>query len=206
MEIETLTVGQLQTNCYLVWDRISRRSIILDPGDDAELIINRLRDLNLHPQLILATHGHYDHLLAAHELKWAFNIPLHLHASDAFLVRRLRESTFHWLGTESGPPPAIDRFLKENEVIRFGQSSLSVLETPGHTPGSICLISQNSSTIFSGDTLFHQGVGRTDLSYSSPTALENSLEKLFKLPADTVVYPGHGGTTTVGTASAGIRF
>lgn len=206
MGIEKLIVGQLQTNCYLVWDQSSREAILIDPGDDAELIANRARDLDLNPILIVATHGHFDHLLAANELKWAWGVSLALHKKDAFLVRRLRSSTRHWTGQESGPAPEIERFLKESDLVSFGQKSLSILETPGHTPGGISLYDREEGRLFSGDTLFKRGFGRTDFEYASTADLENSLQKLFKLPPETIVYPGHGAPTTIGAESVRIRF
>jgi len=198
MEIEKLIVGQLQTNCYLVWDKKTREGIIIDPGDDAEYIISRIKDLEIKPQMILATHGHFDHVLAVFELKLAFKIPFLIHHHDLFLLKRADKTADWFAGIKDGFVPSADGFLKESEKISFGQNSqLKVIETPGHSPGGVAFFSRG--VLFSGDTLFKQGVGRTDFSYCSQSDLINSIKnKLFKLPNETIVYPGHGEETTIG--------
>ncbi len=196
MGIEKLTVGQLATNCYLVWEDKKRETIIIDPGDDADFILRRILDRKLNPRAIVATHGHFDHILAVTELKLALDIPFLINEKDLFLLKRARESARHYLGVEVDPMTLPDKFLKRNEEIKFGQEKLKVLETPGHTPGSISLVSKGM--VFTGDTLFAEGVGRTDFKYSSKEDLNKSLKKLSKLPGNTLVYPGHGDETTIG--------
>lgn len=195
-----MVVGRLQTNCYLASCSKTGEAVIIDPGDDGDFITKRIGDLGLKPRLILATHGHFDHVLAVTELRLAFKIPFLVHESDLFLLKRLRRTAEYFLGydacPEVGEGPVPDRFLKEGDLIRFGKEKLGVVETPGHTPGGISFY--GDSALFSGDTLFHRGVGRTDLSYASADELIDSLEKLFKLPAKTVVYPGHGPRTMIG--------
>jgi len=195
MKIERLVVGQLETNCYLVWDQESSQGVIIDPGDAADLIINKIRDFDFQPQLILATHGHVDHLLAAEELRLAFKIPFLLHPNDLFLLKKIPASARYWLGIKAVLTPKVDQLIKEGDLIRFGQESLKVIETPGHSPGSVCFY--RKGVLFSGDTLFYQSVGRTDFSYGSSTQLQNSIKKLFCLPEKTTVYPGHGPVTTI---------
>lgn len=205
MRIERLIVGQLQTNCYLAWPHFSplageanpqdNGAIIIDPGDDADFIIRKIQDLKLQPTFIVATHGHFDHVLAVTELRLAFKIPFLIHQADLFLLKRLQETTKYFTGTETDPILPPDEFVKEGDLIKFGNEKLKVIETPGHTPGSIALFTPG--ILFSGDTVFAQGVGRTDFAYASPKKLENSLKKLFKLPNKTVVYPGHGSTTAI---------
>lgn len=198
MEIEKLIVGQLQTNCYLVWEKKTNEGVIIDPGDDAEYILNRLRDLEIKPQMILATHGHFDHVLAVFELKMALKIPFLIHPQDLFLLKRADKTADYFTGIKDGFVPSADGFLKENEKISFGQNSqLKVIETPGHSPGGVAFFSRG--VLFSGDTLFKQSVGRTDFSYcSQPDLIKSIKNKLFKLPNETVVYPGHGEETTIG--------
>jgi len=212
VDIERLSVGQLQTNCYLVSCPETKEAVVIDPGDDGGFIIRRIGDLGLKPKLVLATHGHFDHVLAVVELKLAFNIPFLIHKKDLFLLKRLRKTAEYFLGYDACPEavgPEVDQYVKEGGTILFGNEELKVIETPGHTPGSICLTHfgsgrrnssgvENGGILFSGDTLFHQGVGRTDFSYASSEDLMKSLRKLFKLPDDTVVYPGHGPETTIG--------
>lgn len=195
--IERLIVGQLQTNCYLVWDEKSRGAVIIDPGDDADFIIRKIQDLELKPELILVTHGHFDHVLAIPELKLAFQIPFLMHKKDLFLLKRSRETAKFFTGKEADSPLAPDKFIKENDFIKFGQRKLKTLENPGHSPGGVSFFSRG--LLFSGDTLFNQGIGRTDYSYASEKELIDSIKnKLFKLPNETRVYPGHGEETTIG--------
>jgi len=198
MKIEKLVVGQLQTNCYLVWDEKSKEAVIIDPGDDAGFIINKIQDYQLRPKLILATHGHFDHVLATTELKLAFGIPFLMHQADLPILKRIQSTTKYFLGREADPAPKVDKFLKGGEQVDFGKESLKVIETPGHSPGGVAFYAPG--ILFSGDTLFKQGVGRTDLAYSSTAQLNNSLKKLFQLPEKTVVYPGHGPKTTINAA------
>ncbi len=198
MEIEKLIVGQLQTNCYLVWEKETNEGVIIDPGDDAEYILNRIKDLEIKPKVILATHGHFDHVLGVFELKMALKIPFLIHRKDLFLLKRVDKTADYFTGIKDGFVPSADAFLKENKKISFGQNSqLKVIETPGHFPGGVAFLSRG--VVFSGDTLFKQGVGRTDFSYCSQADLIDSIKnKLFKLPDKTIVYPGHGEETTIG--------
>ncbi len=198
MEIERLIVGQLQTNCYLAWDKENGEGIIIDPGDDAEYILNRIKDLGIKPKVILATHGHFDHVLAVFELKMALKIPFLIHSKDLFLLKRIDKTADYFTGIKDGLVPSADSFLKENEEISFGRNfQLKVIETPGHSPGGVAFFSRG--VVFSGDTLFKQGVGRTDFTYCSQSDLINSIKnKLFELPDKTIVYPGHGEETTIG--------
>lgn len=196
MKIETLILGQLETNCYLVYDDKTKETIIIDPADEGTFIIQKILDLGLNPKLIIATHGHFDHLLGASEVKLAFNIPFLMHKADLPILKRTQETSSYFLGIAVDPPPPVDKFIKEGEKISFGKASLKVIETPGHTPGGICLYTQG--ILFSGDTLFANGIGRTDLSYASHEQLICSIkEKLLKLPEETTVYSGHGITTTI---------
>jgi glyoxylase-like metal-dependent hydrolase (beta-lactamase superfamily II) len=195
MRIEKLIVGQLATNCYLVWEEKTRPAIIIDPGDDADFIVQKIQDFKITPLAIITTHGHFDHVLASLELKLAFNIPFVIHQADLFLLKQAQESTKYFLGIDVDPPAQPDKLVKEGDVISFGKEKLEVLETPGHSPGGISLLGKG--IVFSGDTVFADGFGRTDFSYGSKKELEKSLKKLFKLPDDTVVYPGHGEETTI---------
>ncbi len=220
MKIVTLTVGQMGTNCYLVYDEDTSRCIIIDPGEDADFITTTILENKLSPQAILLTHGHYDHCLAVLDLKLNFDLPIYLHEKDLFLYKNAQKSAHFWFpvspvkgrspasGGERGlnlQLPPIDHFLADQEIISFGQSFLQVIHTPGHTPGSVCFISpvkgRNGTaerdlnlSLFTGDTLFADGVGRTDLSYSSSEDLQKSLQILHELPDATLIYPGHGET------------
>ena len=202
MKIEKLVVGQLQTNCYLAWDEKSipsngiKDAVIIDPGDDADYIIRKIQDFELKPKLILATHGHFDHVLAVPELKLAYGIPFLMHEADLFLLKRSKETAKYFTGAQADPPLMPDKFFKERDLIKFGKERLKVIETPGHSPGGVSFFSRG--VIFDGDTLFYRGIGRYDFSYASKEGLFNSIDKLFKLPDKTRVYPGHGEETTIG--------
>lgn len=210
MKIERLVVGLLATNCYLVWDENNvpsngiKEAIIIDPGDGGEFIIKKIQDFELKPKLIVATHGHVDHILAVTELKLAYRIPFYLHQADSFLLKRTQSSARYWFGVEADPPPKVEKFIKEGDLIKFGKEKLKVIETPGHSPGGVALYSRG--VLFSGDTLFRQGLGRTDFSYASEKELIKSIKKLFKLPENTKVYPGHGEETTIKAEKASFSF
>ena len=213
MEITCLTVGDLATNCYLVTDEDTGETLIIDPGDEGDFISTTLLEKKLIPQAIILTHGHYDHCLAVLELKLNFNIPIYLHQADLFLYQNAHQSSVFWnsslrRGTDlpagrqarqftSLKPPPIDFYISDQQIIPFSQSSLQVLHTPGHTPGSCCFLGSNNhepitnNVLFTGDTLFAEDVGRTDLSYSSLGDLQKSLKKLRQLPPETLIYPGH---------------
>lgn len=199
MKIETLVVGQLAANCYLAVCEETGSLAIIDPGDDGEFIVQKILGLKLKPEFIVATHGHFDHILAATELKLAFRIPFYLHQKDLSILKRTQQTAEYFLGISVDPPPKVDKFIKEGDILRFGKEKLAVMETPGHTPGGICLYSNLGGVLFSGDTLFASGgIGRTDLDGSSLKDLINSIKtKLFILPEETLVYPGHGEEATI---------
>lgn len=183
--IQTLVVGSMAANCYILDD------IIIDPGDDAEYIMSHIKK----PSLIVATHGHFDHIMAAYALTLAFGIPFAMHRDDEFLLANMQKSAKHFLKLSSiDPPPRITRYLSDGDVI----GGLTVKHTPGHTPGSICLVGKDF--LVTGDTIFAGGaVGRTDFSYSNRQALEKSLQDILAFPKDTRLLPGHGEPTTVGS-------
>jgi len=195
MIIKSYIIGELQTNCYLVFDKESKAAVIIDPADDANFIEEQILSLKLIPKYIIATHGHFDHLLAAWELQLAFNIPFLIHRRDLFLLEKMQKSGSKWLDRkiiEKVPENIV--YIKDNEKIKFGREFLQIIHTPGHTPGSICLYSRKNHLLLSGDTLFSDSVGRTDLSYSSKKDLNASLKKIFSLPSQINVFPGHGET------------
>jgi glyoxylase-like metal-dependent hydrolase (beta-lactamase superfamily II) len=198
LEIRKLVTGQLQTNCYLVYDNQAPDVIIIDPGDDADYIARVIADLNKKPSKIIATHGHFDHVLAVTELKLAYDIPFLIHKEDEFLLKRLQSTAKHFLGVKTDPAPIVDKHLKKNDEIKVGKYILKVIETPGHTPGGISLYCKKAKILFAGDTVFEKGgIGRTDFVYANNNQLMESIQKLLKLPKDTIVYTGHGDKTTI---------
>lgn len=204
MGIEKLVVGSLQTNCYLYWDEKSQKAIIIDPGDDGDFIAQKILSLKLKPLLIIATHGHFDHILAVTELKLAFNIPFLINRADLFLLNRASRTAQFFIGVKPDPSLPADRFIKEGDIVKFGKEGLKVIETPGHTPGGISLYKKG--ILFSGDTIFSDGYGRTDFSYASRSDLEKSIKKILKLPPETIIYPGHGQETSVEEAKETFSF
>lgn len=193
MTIEPIVVGQMATNCYIVTD--SGEAIIVDPGDDAEHISDVLTRLHVIPTVIVATHGHFDHIMAAYALQLAYSIPFLIHKSDAFLVESMQSSAKHFLGLPHiDPPPVISRYIQDKDRI----GDLIVMHTPGHTPGSLCLYAEKHNALFCGDTIFARGaVGRTDHAYSDTSALNHSIRSILSLPASTVVFSGHGEASTI---------
>jgi glyoxylase-like metal-dependent hydrolase (beta-lactamase superfamily II) len=195
LTIKKLVVGQMGTNCYLVVDQKSGEALIIDPGDDAEYISGEISKLDVHPTSIIATHGHFDHIMAACALQLAYNIPFFMHESDAFLLPTMQSSAKHFLSLSTvDPPPKITKFLKNQDTI----ANLTVLHTPGHTPGGICLYTKKEHTLIVGDTIFEAGgVGRTDFSYSNQAQLTASIDAILSLPPKTILLPGHGNQTSV---------
>ncbi len=178
MRIETLVVGQMATNCYIV------DGIIIDPGDDAEYIMGHLQTK---PIMIVATHGHFDHIMASYALQLAYNIPFVIHEKDAFLVKTMQSSAKHFLHIVTDPPPKITSYITEEDKI----GDFTVMHAPGHTPGSVCLV--GDGVVFTGDTIFAGGaVGSTDHQYSDKTALSQSINKILALPPKTKFFSGHG--------------
>lgn len=198
MEILTFPLGVLQTNCYLAFDKKTSQAVIIDPADAGDFLAEQVSRLKLKPIVILATHGHFDHVLASLELKLNFRLPFLMSKTDQFLLSQARKRAIFYTQVDPRLDPAKpDGFLKENYIVRFGSEELKVIETPGHTPGSLCFYNKKGGILFSGDTIFKEAVGRTDLPKSSEKQLKNSVEKLIKLPDKTIVYPGHGQKTTL---------
>ncbi len=199
MNVEKLVVGQLATNCYLVYDEYSKECLIIDPGEDADFIERKIFDLKLKPEMIVVTHGHFDHVLGVTELRLAYGIPFLMHEADLFLLKRTVQTAKHFLKIDVLPLLPPDQFLKDGDFLTVGSVKLKVMETPGHTPGSVSLMRQKSQKgqkgqIFCGDLLFADGmVGRTDFAYSSRTDLEKSLKKISRSSGGgAIIYPGHG--------------
>ena len=198
MIIEKLVVGALQTNCYIVGDESTREGVVIDPGGDADLILETVRRLKLDVKLIVNTHGHFDHVMANGKVMKATGAPLAIHPDDAnMLTNPLR--SFSFLVGKIHPSPPASVLLDDGSTVKFGSIEFKVLHTPGHSPGSVSLWCADEKALFSGDVLFKIGIGRTDFPGGSyRTLLQSIKEKLFALPDDTVVYPGHGPITTIG--------
>lgn len=199
LQIKSLSLGQLETNCYLLYCKKTLECLIVDPADSGELITQSILDLQLTPLGIFFTHGHFDHVLASLELKLNFNIQIFMHQKDTNLLKNAQKSAQYWLQRTVDPVPQSTAPISENSKIQIGQSFVTVYETPGHTPGSIVLFANEPQPFLcTGDTLFKAGVGRTDFEYSSPKDLRQSLNKIFtNFPPETIIYPGHGQSSTL---------
>lgn len=196
MKIETLSVGMFETNCYLVYDEQIGAGLIIDPGADAERIIEAIDRVKMKPEKIILTHGHGDHIGGVDRLITEYKIPLFVGNGDEELLVSAVSNFSANYGLEI-TCPAPDGLYSEGDKINFGSHSLSVLQTPGHSPGGVCY--QSDGIVFCGDTLFFGSVGRTDFPGCSHDKLIQSInEKLMTLPDETICYPGHGPATTVG--------
>lgn len=195
MKIYPFSLGELQANCYLLQD--DDEAILIDPGDDASFILEEIQRRNLRLVGILATHGHFDHVMAVGELQLGINVPFYIHKKDQFLIDRLESTAEHFLGHKPIViPPQKITFLSSEEL-QISHFKFKILHTPGHTPGSICYYIESEQILFTGDTLFMGAVGRADLSYSNKGDLKKSLHSLATYPEETVVYPGHGEETII---------
>ena len=195
--IRQLSLGQLQTNCYIAGCEDSREAIVIDPGDEVGRILAELERYKLKVTHILNTHAHFDHIGANAALVKATGAPLALHRMDVPLLKERGGAKYFGFEIPQSPDP--DELLEEGSKISFGRYVLKTLFTPGHTPGHVSFYEASAGALFDGDVLFAGGVGRTDLPGGDQSRLLESIEKkLLVLPADTVVYSGHGPTTTIG--------
>lgn len=195
MILETVNVGPMQVNCYILACASGKEAIIIDPGDQAEKINTVLKKHQLKPGMVINTHGHYDHIGADDQ----FGVGIWVHRNDLPMLLDAAKNLSASFSSKYQVKSEI-KTLEDKEIIKFDCFELEVIHLPGHTPGGIGLLMKKPKTdiIFSGDTLFCRGIGRYDLPGSSQSSLEKSLQKLFTLSAQTKVYPGHGAATTIG--------
>jgi glyoxylase-like metal-dependent hydrolase (beta-lactamase superfamily II) len=198
MLFETVVVGPLGVNCSILWCDRTKSGVVVDPGGDPEKIMAVVSRHGVSVTCIINTHGHFDHVGANKALKQLLEVPLYIHQADEVLLSRVAQvAAMYGMAGENSPAP--DGYLADGQLISFGDCSLSVIHTPGHTPGGCCLYSESAQKLISGDTLFADGVGRTDLPGGSHQQLVDSIRsKLFVLPDQVRVYPGHGPSTTIG--------
>ena len=193
---KTVVTSCAQSNCYLVMDPETKEGFVVDPGDDAKRIIREMENFGIQPKAILMTHGHFDHILAADEIKAHYGIPTCIGENDSGMAKDARLNGGGFLPDPRGMEA--DRKLRDGEVLQLF-TPVRVIETPGHTAGGVCFYLPEEGILFTGDTLFLETVGRTDLYGGSFKNLLSSVrEKLCTLPEETRVYPGHGFPTTIG--------
>jgi hydroxyacylglutathione hydrolase len=199
--VHALAVGALQANCYVVACPETRQAIIVDPGDEAERILASVRELGVSVTSVIHTHGHFDHICATEQVLAGLpaRVPLAAHPADAFLYTEEAGAIAATFGYPVPPRRALpDMSLDDGSEIAVGTLHLRVLHTPGHTPGSISLLCA-PWCVFTGDTLFRRGIGRTDLAGGDEDAIYASIaERLYTLDPALTVYPGHGPATTIG--------
>ena len=196
MKILKYSLGQLQANCYLLIK--DNNCLIIDPGDEAQFILEQLLRNKLNLIGIMATHGHFDHVMAIGEIQLSINAPIYFNFKDQFLIDRTRETAEHFLGCKPVVMPIINRNNLDNKnSLIIGDFKMKIIHTPGHTPGGISIYFPDDHLVFTGDTLFKDGIGRYDFSYCSKSDLKRSLATLLNLPRETRVYPGHGEETTI---------
>ncbi|MHA2611472.1 MAG: MBL fold metallo-hydrolase [bacterium JZ-2024 1] len=195
MRIHCLVVGVYQANCYIAEDEHTREAWLIDPGDEAEVIQQFLEKKEIIPKAILLTHGHIDHIGACAHFQKVYGIPLLMHEGDRFFVENAT-IIGGLMMTKRIQPPQISGFFQDGQEITLGAMKCKVLHTPGHSPGSVCFLTDE--VLFSGDTLFSGSVGRTDLPGGDWNSLLSSIRtRIFTLPDHLRVLPGHGEATTI---------
>jgi glyoxylase-like metal-dependent hydrolase (beta-lactamase superfamily II) len=200
LEIKVLNLGLASTNCYIVGDSETGDCVMIDPVDEPERLLKTIADAGWTLRLILATHGHFDHVLASKRVQDVSGAPFLIHEADMFFLDTLSETGVRWTGTafpEAGKPT---RFLtSESETVGVGHIQFETLFTPGHAPGHIAFYWPDANLVFSGDALFKGSIGRTDLPFGDhPLLMQSIVDKLLPLSDDTQVLPGHGDVTTIG--------
>lgn len=198
LKIEMHQVGPFAMNAMIVYDEVTRRGFLLDPGDEIAMLLERVRTLAVSIEAIVFSHGHIDHVYAAEQARTALNVPTYLHKDDLAMVARVGQQALMF-GLPPGPVPTIDGDLPGQGSFEVAGITFEAHHTPGHSPGSVTLVSHSAKLAIVGDLVFAGSVGRTDLPGCSQQALNDAIERvILPLPDDYVLYPGHGPCTTVG--------
>lgn len=197
LHVERMILGDMRTNCYLAVNEETKEAFIVDPAFDAGSIASRLDKFQARPSAILLTHGHFDHIGAAAELKKHYDIPILAAAEEEEVLTDSSKNLTAYFGTPYGIKA--DRYLEDGERLTQAGFEVEVILTPGHTSGGVCYYLPNEKVLFSGDTLFCESIGRTDFPTGSASKLRRSVQGLLeRLPGETKVYPGHEMPTDIG--------
>lgn len=191
MKIDTLTLGPVQTNCYIVYNEGSERALVIDPGDEGEKILKELSENGKQPAAVLLTHGHFDHTGGLNAFS---GTPIYIHPADDVMLMDSVWSAGSAFGDEAPRPPATD-YVQEGQKLRLADLDIEVMHLPGHTLGSVAY--RIGDALFTGDTMFCRGYGRTDLPGGSMDDLVRSIRRLLKLEKNYIILPGHGEPTTL---------
>ena len=197
IEIKSMTLGMVATNCYLIINKENKEALLVDPADNALRISNVIEENSCTLKAILLTHGHFDHIMALNELKKRYNVPVYAHEEEEDV---LKQSSLNLSGSIGQIyTTQADVYVKDGEHLKLAGLDVIVLYTPGHTKGGVCYYFPEEKVLMSGDTLFHCSIGRTDFPTGSMSQLVRSVkEQLFVLPDDVQVYPGHDSVTSIG--------
>lgn len=198
MIFETIVVGELGVNCYLLADSETKEGVVIDPGGEPERILAAVKNSNIKVLNVLNTHGHFDHIGGNRRVTEATGAMLMINREDEpFLTRASTSARMYGLKAEDSPAPS--SYLAEGDTVRFGSHEIRVIHIPGHSPGGCCFYLEKDAILISGDSLFADSIGRTDLPGGSQSLLVSSIRaKLLTLPETTRVFPGHGPSTTIG--------
>lgn len=196
MEIIKIPVGIYAANCYIVYCKETKEGIVIDPGSNGAEIGDKILELGITIKYIILTHGHWDHTDGILELKKKINVPVLIHKEDEPLMKAGKKGIYSKASSDNKEISA-DKYIEDEEKLEVGNMEIEIIHTPGHSPGGVCIKINNR--IFTGDTLFAGSIGRTDLQGGSYNTLISSIkEKLLIYPDDTIVYPGHGESSTIG--------
>ena len=204
MRIDMRTVGPFQENCYLVIDDATNDAVLVDPGDDGAQLVDMVQRSGAVLRAIWCTHAHLDHIGGIAEVRRHYPVPVHLHPLDLPFYTSLSARAAEMYGVPFEQPEGPDAALAEGDVLHCGTMAFTVMHVPGHAPGQVSF--NGHGVAFSGDLLFSGSIGRTDLPLSNPFDMDVSLDRFATLPADTIVYPGHGPSTTIATERASNPF
>jgi glyoxylase-like metal-dependent hydrolase (beta-lactamase superfamily II) len=196
MIVTPTTVGSFQENTYLVVDDTTRRAVLVDPGAEGPRLLDLVRRSGAELEAIWLTHAHVDHIGGIAAIRRQYDVPIHLHPADR-VVYDAAEDVARMYGLDFDAPPPPDVALAEGQTLRVGSAAFDVLHVPGHAPGHVLFVGEE--LIFGGDLIFAGSIGRTDLPFSDPAAMQDSLRRAGALPEHLVVHPGHGRPTTIGS-------